>query len=161
MAHAASVRKKILYILMHRIGPTTRIEDTDMKVKFLYPLVPLFVSMMVMVGTAYAQDDNSIMDRLGLSSQQKEQVKDLRDKFRSETETLRSDIKRLLEEEKTLKNANPVNESALAAKLRQRADKEIELTLALTRFNERLESILTADQKRMLGKIREEKRNKK
>ncbi len=132
-----------------------------MKVKFLYPLVPLFVSMMVMVGTAYAQDDNSIMDRLGLSSQQKEQVKDLRDKFRSETETLRSDIKRLLEEEKTLKNANPVNESALAAKLRQRADKEIELTLALTRFNERLESILTADQKRMLGKIREEKRNKK
>lgn len=146
---------------MHRIGPTTRIEDTDMKVTFLYPLVTLCFSMMLMAGTAYAQDDGSIMDRLGLNAQQKEQVKDLRDKFRSETEKLRSDIKRLLEEEKTLKNANPVNESALGAKLRQRADKEIELTLALTRFNERLESILTADQKRMLDKIRAEKRSKK
>jgi Spy/CpxP family protein refolding chaperone len=132
-----------------------------MKVKFLYPLVTVLFSMMVMAGTAYAQDDGSIMDRLGLNAQQKEQVKDLREKFRSETEKLRSDIKRLLEEERELKSADQVKESALAAKLRQRADKEIELTLALTRFNERLESILTSDQKRVLEKIRAEKRSKR
>jgi len=132
-----------------------------MNVKFLRPLMMLLVGMMVMAGSAYAQDDSSVMDRLGLTSQQREQIKDLREKFRGETEKLRVDIKRLLEVEKDLKAATPLDETALARTLRQRADKEIELSLALTRFNERLESILSADQKRTLDRLRGEKRGKK
>jgi|GEM_PF-1935863 len=132
-----------------------------MRVKFPGLLVALFPAIVMAVGPAYAQDDNSIMDRLNLSSQQREQIKDLREKFRAETEKIRADIKRLLEVEKDLKEKTPIDEPALAKVLRQRADKEIELSLALTRFNERLESILSADQKRMLDKVRQEKRGRK
>lgn len=132
-----------------------------MKLKFLRPFMTVLASMMLLAGAAYAQDDASIMDRLNLTDAQKGQVKDLREKFRGETEQLRADLKQLLEEEKQLRKANPPNEAALRAKLKQRADKEIELSLALTRFTERLEGILTADQKRLLAKLREEKRKNK
>jgi Spy/CpxP family protein refolding chaperone len=129
-----------------------------MKLKFLRPFMTLVAGMMLLAGAAHAQDDASVMDRLNLSESQKVQIKDLREKFRTETEQLRSALKQLLEEEKQLRKADPPNEAALRRKLKERADKEIELSLALTRFNERLEGILTADQKRVLAKIREEKR---
>jgi Spy/CpxP family protein refolding chaperone len=129
-----------------------------MKLKFLRPLMTVLAGMLLLAGASYAQDDASVMDRLNLSESQKVQIKDLREKFRTETEKLRSVLKQLLEEEKQLRKANPPNEAALRAKLKERADKEIELSLALTRFNERLEAILTPDQKRLLAKIREEKR---
>jgi len=132
-----------------------------MKLKFLRPFMTVLAGMMLLAGASYAQDDVSIMDRLNLTDAQKGQVKDLREKFRAETEQLRADLKQLLDEEKVLRKANPPNEAALRAKLKQRADKEIELSLALTRFNEKLEGILTADQKRLLAKIREEKRKNK
>lgn len=132
-----------------------------MNVKSLTPLVTMLLGMILAAGSAHAQEDNSVMDRLNLSSQQREQIKDLREKFRAETEKIRADIKRLLEVEKDLKGKTPVDETALAKVLRQRADKEIELSLALTRFNERLEALLSADQKRTLDKVREEKRGKK
>lgn len=131
-----------------------------MNVKSLTPLITLLLGMILAAGSAHAQEDN-VMDRLNLSSQQREQIKDLREKFRAETEKIRADIKRLLEVEKDLKGKNPVDETALAKVLRQRADKEIELSLALTRFNERLEALLSAEQKRTLDKVREEKRGKK
>jgi Spy/CpxP family protein refolding chaperone len=129
-----------------------------MKLKFLRPFMTLLAGMMLLSGAAYAQDDASVMDRLNLSESQKVQIKDLREKFRTETEQLRSTLKQLLEEEKQLRKVNPPNTAALRAKLEERADKEIELSLALTRFNERLEAILTPSQKQMLAKIREEKR---
>jgi Spy/CpxP family protein refolding chaperone len=129
-----------------------------MKLKFLTPFMTLLASMMLLSGAAYAQDDASVMDRLNLSESQKTQIKDLREKFRTETEQLRTAVKQLLEEEKQLRKANPPNEAALRSKMKERADKEIELSLALTRFNERLEGILTADQRRILDRIREEKR---
>lgn len=132
-----------------------------MNVKSLTPLVTMLLGMILAAGSAHAQEDNSVMDRLNLSSQQREQIKDLREKFRAETEKIRADIKRLLEVEKDLKSRTPVDEAALAKVLRQRADKEIELSLALTRFNERLEALLSAEQKRTLDRVREEKRGKK
>lgn len=130
-----------------------------MKMKFLRPFVTLLAGMMLMAGAAYAQDDASIMDRLSLSEAQKGQIKDLREKFRVETEKLRADIKRLLDQERALKKDG--NTDGLRPVLRQRADKEIELSLALTRFNEQLESILTPEQRRVLEKIREEKRKQR
>ena len=131
-----------------------------MKMKLLRPFVALLAGMMLMSGAALAQDDASIMDRLNLSDAQKGQVKDLREKFRVETEKLRADIKRLLDQERALKKGGGSTD-ALRPVLKQRADKEVELSLALTRFNEQLEGILTQDQRRVLEKIREEKRRQK
>jgi Spy/CpxP family protein refolding chaperone len=106
---------------------------------------------------AQQPDENSIIERLGLSPAQQEQIRDLREKFRAETEQIRTDIRRLVEEEKKLKSAPSPNEATLRAKLKERADKEIELSLALTRFNEQIESILTPAQKKTLEKIRSER----
>ncbi len=130
-----------------------------MNMKFLRSFVTLLTGIMLTVGAAYAQED-SIMERLNLSAQQKDQVKALREQFQKETKQLRAEIKGFLEEEKRLKASSSSNETALRNLLKQRADKEIDLSLALTRFNEKLESILTADQKRILKKAQEEKRNK-
>ncbi|MDB5034063.1 MAG: hypothetical protein JWQ98_1304 [Chlorobi bacterium] len=131
-----------------------------MKMKITRPIVALLASMTLMAGSAYAQEDGSIMDRLNLSAQQKTQIKTLREQFQSETKPLRDDIKKLLETERQLKSATPLNEAALRPVLKQRADKEIELSLALTRFNENLESILTADQKNLLKQIRGQRNHK-
>lgn len=113
--------------------------------------------LLLLAGIAAAQDDSTIMDRLGLTEAQKGQLKDLRDKFRTETEQLRSDIRRLLQEEKQLKAASPPNETLLRAKLKEQADKEIELSLALTRFNDRVAAILTPAQRKELEKMKAEK----
>jgi Spy/CpxP family protein refolding chaperone len=129
-----------------------------MKLKFLHPFMTMLLGMVLLTGAAYAQDDASVMDRLNLSDAQKVQIKDLREKFRTETEPLRSSLKQLLEDEKRIRMANPQNESSLRDILKKRADKEIELSLALDRFNKQLEGILTPDQRKILAKIREEKR---
>jgi Spy/CpxP family protein refolding chaperone len=128
--------------------------------KFLRSILTLLTGMMLIVGAAYAQEDTSIMERLNLTAQQKDQVKALREQFQTETKKLRADIKSLLEDEKRLKGAASPNEAALRTLLKQRADKEIELSLALTRFNEKLESILTGEQKQILKKALEERKKK-
>lgn len=128
-----------------------------MSVKLFRSLMTVCTGLLLLAGIAAAQDDSTIMDRLGLTEAQKGQLKDLRDKFRTETEQLRSDIRRLLQEEKQLKAASPPNETLLRAKLKEQADKEIELSLALTRFNDRVAAILTPAQRKELEKMKAEK----
>ncbi len=110
-------------------------------------------------GVALAQspasgDDSSIMEQLNLDAAQKAKLKGLREKFLKETEALRNDIKQLLKEERELKKSSETDESLLRNKMKERADKEIELTLALTRFNEQVEAILTDKQKQKLKEMR-------
>jgi Spy/CpxP family protein refolding chaperone len=121
------------------------------------PLMTILAVMALSALSLQAQDD-SIIERLGLTPAQQGQIHDLREKFRAQTEQIRSDIRRLVEEEKKLKSAPSPNEAALRAKLKERADKEIELSLALTRFNEQVEGILTPAQQKLLEKIRSERR---
>jgi Spy/CpxP family protein refolding chaperone len=128
-----------------------------MRLDFLRSLLTVFTGLMLLAGVAVAQDDSAIMERLGLSEAQKEQLKDLRDKFRTETEQLRSDIRRLLQEEKQIKSAQTPNETQLRTVLKERADKEVDLSLALTRFNDHVENILTPAQRKELDKMRSEK----
>lgn len=115
-------------------------------------LTALLVAILVTSGGLYAQDD-SIIEQLNLSAQQREQVKKLRDQFRSETEEVRGLIKQLQKEVRSLKTATPINEAALEAKLKQQAAAEIQLSLAITRFQEKIESLLTPDQKRLLKRL--------
>jgi Spy/CpxP family protein refolding chaperone len=115
-------------------------------------LTALLVAILVTSGGLYAQDD-SIIEQLNLSAQQREQVKKLRDQFRSETEEVRGSIKQLQKEVRSLKTATPINEAALEAKLKQQAAAEIQLSLAITRFQEKIESLLTPDQKRLLKRL--------
>jgi Spy/CpxP family protein refolding chaperone len=128
-----------------------------MQWKFLRPLVTMIASMMIMVGAAYAQDDSSIIDQLGLTPAQREQIQNLRERFIQQTSSLRTDIKRLLEEEKRLKSMAKPSETELRARLKERADKEIELSLALTRFNENLENVLTPAQRKKLEQFRSQR----
>jgi Spy/CpxP family protein refolding chaperone len=127
-----------------------------MKLKFPRQLILLVAGMMLTAGVSYAQsDDNSIVDQLKLTPAQQEQLKTLRERFRTETEPIRRDIKHLLEQEKSIKSKSPVDQRALQAVLKDRAAKEVDLSLALTRFNEQVEGILTSEQKEILKHIRE------
>lgn len=106
-----------------------------------------------LVGVAHAQDDGSLIEQLNLTPAQKEQIHKLRDQFKSETEPIRSSLAQIQKEVRQIKSGNPVSEGALRNKLRQQADKEIELSLAITRFQERVEALLTPDQKKLLKSL--------
>lgn len=124
--------------------------------KLVRPITMLLFGLAVAAGPAYAQEDKPIMDQLGLTKQQREQISDLTEQFRKETTPLRNDIRRLVEEEKRLKSAATPNEAALRRKLQERADKEIELSLALTRFHERVESVLTVAQRKKMAALKQQ-----
>ncbi|HVK37383.1 MAG TPA: Spy/CpxP family protein refolding chaperone [Candidatus Kapabacteria bacterium] len=122
--------------------------------KQVRPLAMLLFGLAVAAGPAYAQGDAPIMEQIDLTKAQRDQIKSLTEQFARETEPLRNDIRRLLDEEKRLKTAPSTNEEALRRKLRERADKEIELSLALTRFHERVENLLSPAQRRKLAELR-------
>jgi Spy/CpxP family protein refolding chaperone len=123
-------------------------------IKQVRPLAMLLFGLAVAAGPAYAQSDAPIMEQIDLTKVQREQIKSLTEQFARETEPLRNDIRRLLEEEKRLKTAPSTNEEALRRRLRERADREIDLSLALTRFHERVENLLTPVQRKKLGELR-------
>ncbi|MBC8145686.1 MAG: Spy/CpxP family protein refolding chaperone [bacterium] len=120
------------------------------------PLAMLLFGLAVAAGPAYAQGDTPIMEQIGLTPQQREQIKSLTDQFARETEVLRTDIRRLVDDEKRLKSGATTNETALRRMLKDRADKEIELSIALTRFHERVEGLLTVPQKRKLADLKKQ-----
>ena len=117
-------------------------------------LALLLFGLAMAAGPAYAQEDAQIMEQIDLTPQQKGQIETFTKQFARETATLRNDIRRLVEEEKQLKAATKPNEDALRKKLRERADKEIELSLALTRFHERVEGILSPTQREKLAELK-------
>lgn len=122
--------------------------------KRVRPFAMLLIGLAVAAGPAYAQGDVPVMDQIDLTKPQRDQIKTMTEQFARETEPVRNDIRRLLEEEKRLKTSATKNEDALRRKLRERADKEIDLSLALTRFHERVESLLTPSQRKKLGELR-------
>jgi Spy/CpxP family protein refolding chaperone len=129
------------------------LEDFAMIVRYLRSVLVVAAVLTAAAGIVRAQDEGSLLDQLNLTTAQKEQIQKLRDQFKSETEPIRTAITQLQKEVRQLKSANPVNENALRAKLKQQADKEIELSLAITRFQERVEGLLTPDQKKLLKKL--------
>jgi len=130
-------------------------ENIDMIARYVRPLLAGAAIVLTAAAVAVAQDDGSLIEQLSLTPAQKDQIKRLREQFKTETEPIRSSLTQLQKEVRQLKAANPVNESSLRAKLKQQADKEIELSLAITRFQERVEALLTADQKRLLKKLQD------
>lgn len=128
-----------------------------MKLLILRPLMVALAGLVLAATATFAQDE-SVIDKLNVTEAQKTQIKDLREKFRTETEKPRTELKRLLEEEKRLKATTPVNQTALKSVLLKRSEMEVELSLALTRFYERLQGVLTPEQKRLLAKLREDRK---
>ena len=119
-------------------------------------LATLLFGLAIAAGPAYAQGDAPIMEQINLTPQQREQIKNLTDQFARETEPLRNDIRRLVDEEKRLKSGANTSEAALRRKLQDRADKEIELSIALTRFHERVQGLLTTAQRRKLDELKKQ-----
>ena len=81
----------------------------------------------------------------------------LRLKFKAETKDINIEIARLVDEERTIKKETPTNLVALKSVLKERAEKEVELSLALSRFEEKQLAILTSDQKQLLKRLKSEK----
>jgi Spy/CpxP family protein refolding chaperone len=132
-----------------------------MKGNFPRLIIALLAGLTLMAGVVHAQEDDSILDKLKLTPTQREQIKTLNDKFRTRSAPLRTDIARLLDEEKKLKAASSPDLAALKAKMQERADKEIELALELTRYREGLEAILTPEQVQLLRTLTAAKNERK
>lgn len=126
-----------------------------MKLHFLRWLMPMLLGITLLGQPLYAQDTDDIIEKLRLTQTQRDQVKKLREAFRKETEPIRAEINRLLEEEKTLKKAPKVNTDQLKTVLKQRADKEVELSLALTTFVQNLEGLFTPEQLKQWRALKE------
>ncbi|MBL0332633.1 MAG: Spy/CpxP family protein refolding chaperone [Chlorobiota bacterium] len=104
-----------------------------------------------------ASTDPDIEQQLNLSDAQKTKLKLLRLKFKAETKDINIEIARLVDEERTIKKETPTNLVALKSVLKERAEKEVELSLALSRFEEKQLAILTSDQKQLLKRLKSEK----
>ena len=128
-----------------------------MKLHTVRWLMPMLLGIALLGQSLHAQDTDDIIEKLRLTQTQRDQVKKLREAFRKETEPIRVDINRLLEEEKGLKKAAKVNTEQLKSVLKQRADKEVELSLALTTFVQNLEALFTADQLKQWRALKEGK----
>jgi Spy/CpxP family protein refolding chaperone len=128
-----------------------------MKFHLLRWLMPMLFGLALLGQPIHAQDTDDIIEKLRLTQTQREQVKKLREAFRKETEPIRVEINRLLEEEKGLKKAAKVNTEQLKTVLKQRADKEVELSLALTTFVQNLEGVFTPEQLKQWRALKEGK----
>ncbi|KXK56397.1 MAG: Spy/CpxP family protein refolding chaperone [Chlorobi bacterium] len=128
-----------------------------MKLHILRWLMPMLFGMVLLGQPLHAQDTDDIIEKLRLTQTQRDQVKKLREAFRKETEPMRAEINRLLEEEKALKKAAKVNTDQLKSVLKLRADKEVELSLALTTFVQNLEALFTPDQLKQWRALKEGK----
>ena len=131
----------------------------DMNWKFFRSIVAVLAMLLLVSGASSAQDD-SIIDQLGLSARQKEQIKELREQTRRESKPILDAIRELLADEKRLRKAD-APEADLRRVMKLRADKEIELTLSLRRFNEKFEAILTPEQRKLLQTIIDRKNSGK
>ncbi len=121
--------------------------------KLPHSLAMLVALVLLTSATAVrAQDD--ILQQLDLSAEQQTRINQLTDGFRAETRPIIDDINRLLKKEKELRKASPVDEDALRQVMKQRSDKEIELSLALNRFQDHVEQILTPKQRQTLKELK-------
>lgn len=119
--------------------------------------IPLLAFLLLsLTGVAHAQEQPSLVDKLNLTAAQKEQIKQLRTQFKTENERLAGALRIAQREVKQMKAANPVNESALRAAYKKQADAEIEIQIATTRFYERLDAVLTPEQKATLQRLKQQ-----
>ena len=130
----------------------------DMKWKFFHSFMVTIVMLLLASGSSFAQEE-SITDQLDLSARQKEQIKELRDQFKRTSTPIVDRTNELLAEEKRLRKAR-APEADLRRVMKLRADKEIELSLAISRFHESIQAVLTPDQKKVLQRISDQ-RNKR
>lgn len=104
--------------------------------------------------SASAQDD--LVEQLNLTADQKTKLKELQENFQKEAGTLQKQINDLVGEERRLRK-NDAAESELRKVMQERADKEIELTMALNRFTEKVKNLLTAEQLRKWEQLKKQR----
>lgn len=113
--------------------------------------------LMLMIGlfgtTAAWSQEESLEAQLNLTSQQKEQINDLKEVFKKEATPIKARIKQLQSERSRLEAAKASNE-AISEVLNQKAAEEIKLAMLLRDFKQNYLKILTAEQLRLLQTLK-------
>jgi Spy/CpxP family protein refolding chaperone len=130
----------------------------DMKWKFFHSFL-VTIAMLLLAGSSSIAQEQSITDQLELTARQQELIKELRAQFQRDSKPIVDRTNELLAEEKRLRKAR-APESELRRVMKLRADKEIELALAISRFQENIQATLTPEQKKVLQRISDQ-RNKR
>ena len=103
--------------------------------------------------SAWSQGDESLETQLKLTSQQKQQIEQLRETFKKDAAPIKERLRKLQEELSRLEAANASN-AQIREVLDQKADEEIRLALLLRKFKQDYLEVLTDEQKRLLQSLK-------
>ncbi len=101
--------------------------------------------------SAWSQGDDSPEIQPPLTSQQKQQIEQLREKFKRDAAPIKARIKELQEKRSRLEASGASNEQ-IRAVLDEMADEEIKLALLLRQFKQDYLNVLTDEQRKSLQK---------
>lgn len=104
--------------------------------------------------SAWSQGDESLETQLKLTSQQKQQIEQLREVFKKDAAPIKERLRKLQEELSRLEAANASN-AQIREVLDQKADEEIRLALLLRKFKQDYLEVLTDEQKRLLQSLKD------
>lgn len=106
-------------------------------------------------GVAWGQeDDEKIEALLNLTTQQKVETRELREKFNSDLAPMKAHLKELRGERKRLEGQGASKEQ-IKDVLEKIADQEIEITLLINQFKKDYLAILTPEQRRKLQEVKD------
>lgn len=118
-------------------------------------LATFVVMVLLGSGVVWAQEDDEKIDELlNLTPQQKTEMQQLRDKFKSDVAPIKSRLKDLRNERKRLEGQGASKEEVKKI-LEKIADEEIEMTLLINQFKKDYLAILTPEQRRKLQELKD------
>ncbi len=102
---------------------------------------------------AWSQADESLEAQLKLTQQQKEQITQLREKFKADAAPIQAKIKTLQQKRAALE-ADGASNDAISAVLEEKASQEIKLAMLLRKFKQNYLKILTEEQIQLLQSLK-------
>jgi Spy/CpxP family protein refolding chaperone len=103
--------------------------------------------------SAWSQGEESLETQLKLTSQQKQQIDQLRQAFKTEAAPIKVKLRGLQKELSRLEASNATN-AQIREVLDQKADEEIRLALLLRKFKQDYLEVLTNEQKKLLQSLK-------
>jgi Spy/CpxP family protein refolding chaperone len=120
--------------------------------------IPLLAALTILSSTvAFAQIDESLEQKLGLTTAQRNEIEQLRTQFKEDSAPIKSRIKELQANRRELEQSG-ADQARIKAVLEKIADEEIELSLLLNKFKRDYLAVFTEEQ---LAKLREMKKQRK
>ena len=110
----------------------------------------------------HRQDRREMMaEVIGLSEEQQDQIKAIREEERSGNEPLREKLREYREQMRELTDAGAFDEKAIRAIAEEKAEIQVELAVAKARMHSRIHAIMTPEQQELAQKLRSVRKDRR